>query len=159
VSARWIAAAAIALVLVPGVAIAASSPLSKEQAQAKTVVQNFDSGNILTPVDDGVRLTVRREGSAARLEWTSGGPWRADVFYRVYRHDGPGDDAYCLLSGNVAWYCYSSSTAIATTRDLSYIDPAAPAKATYRIGVGTNWIDDPEAGDVFAFSPPVAVTG
>ena len=30
--------------------------------------------------------------------------------------------------------------------------------ATYRIGVGTNWIDDPEAGDVFAFSPPVLAT-
>jgi hypothetical protein len=25
--------------------------------------------------------------------------------------------------------------------------------------VGTNWIDDPEAGDVFAFSPAAAAAG
>jgi len=158
VSRRWIAVAALALVVVPGAAIATSSPLGREQAQAKTVVQDFDSGNILTPVDDDVNLSVRREGSATRLEWTGDGPWRADVFYRVYRYDGPGRDTDCLSSGD-AWYCYLSATPIATTRDLSYIDPSAPATATYRIGVGTNWIDDPEAGDVFAFSPPAAVTG
>jgi len=36
------------------------------------------------------------------------------------------------------------------------VDSSAPtAGATYRIGVGTNWADDPEEGDVFVFSPPV----
>jgi hypothetical protein len=158
VSRRWIAIAAIALVLVPGVAIAASSPLTREQARAQTVVQTSDSGNILTPVDGGVRLTVRREGSAARLEWSGGGPWRAKVFYRVYRHD-EGSDTTCFQSGAVAWYCNLYGNPIATTRGLSYVDPSAPETATYRIGVGTNWIDDPEAGDVFAFSLPVAVSG
>jgi hypothetical protein len=48
---------------------------------------------------------------------------------------------------------------IATTRDREFVDTSGPARATYRIGVGTNWIDDPEFGDVFAFSPPVSVTG
>jgi hypothetical protein len=48
---------------------------------------------------------------------------------------------------------------IATTRDLSFVDIDAPPTATYRIGVGTNWIDDPEAGDVFAFSLPVEASG
>jgi hypothetical protein len=122
-------------------------------------VQTFDSGYILTPVDDGVRLTVHREGSATRLEWSAGGPWRAEVFYRVYRYDSRGPDTNCYQSGGVAWYCNLYGNPIATTRDLSFIDPSAPTTATYRVGVGTNWIDDPEAGDVFAFSPPVAVTG
>ncbi len=157
VTQRWIAIAAVATVLVPGVAIAASSALGK--TQQKTVVQDFESGNILTPVDDGLRLDVQQEGPARRLSWTDGGPWRADVFYRVYRHDGPGDDTFCLLSGDVAWYCFLSSEIIATTRDLSYVDPDGSPTATYRVGVGTNWADDPEAGDIFAFSPPVAVRG
>ena len=107
--------------LVPGVAIAASSALGK--TQQKTVVQDFESGNILTPVDDGLRLDVQQDGTARRLTWTDGGPWRSDVFYRVYRHDGPGDDTVCLRSGDVAWYCFLSSEIVATTRDLSFVDP------------------------------------
>ena len=158
VSTRWIVIAAVATVLVPGVAIAASSPLSKMQAQDRTVVQNFPSGNILTPVDRSVQLDVRRNGSATKLTW-SGGSWNAKTFYRVYRHDGPGDDTICFLSSGVAWYCILYDEPIATTRDLSFVDRNAPPAATYRIGVGTNWIDDPEAGDVFAFSLPANVTG
>jgi hypothetical protein len=157
VASHWIAVAAIATVLVPGVAIAASSAL--DETQQKTVVQDFESGNILTPVDDGLRLDAKQEGAARRLTWTDRGPWRSDVFYRVYRHDGPGDDTICLRSGNVAWYCFLRSEVIATTRDRSFVDPDGTPTATYRVGVGTNWADDPEAGDIFAFSPPVAVRG
>ncbi len=159
ISTRWIAVAAVVTVLVPGAAIAASSPQSLEQAQERTVLQDFESGNILTPVDTGVRLEVRREGAARRLTWTGGGDWNAQVFYRVFRHDGPGDDTTCFVSGGVAWYCVLYGEPIATTRGLSFIDTEAPPTATYRIGVGTNWIDDPEAGDVFAVSPPVEVRG
>ena len=158
VAPRWIAATAVVAVLVPGLAIAASSPLGKPEAQRKTVVQEL-GGNILTPVDDSVRLAVRQAGSSRRLEWTSGASWRADVFYRVYRHDGPGDDTLCVLSGDVAWYCFLRSEPIATTRDLSFVDPKGSPSATYRIGIGTNWADDPEEGDVFAFSLPAAVSG
>jgi hypothetical protein len=157
VSLRWIVAVAVGTVAIPAVAIAASSPF--EPPPVKSIVQEFDNGNILTPVDDEVELRVERDVSGARLTWTSGGPWRADVFYRVYRHDGPGDDALCLPSSGVAWYCYFRSEPIATTRDLTFVDESAPPTATYRIGVGTNWIDDPEAGDVFAFSPAAAAAG
>jgi hypothetical protein len=159
ISRRWIVLAAAATVLVPGLAIAASSPMSKELAQNRTVVQDFPSGNILTPIDTGVRLDVERDGPARKLSWTSGGSWRAKVFYRVFRYDGPGDDTKCFLSSGVAWYCILYGEAIGTTRDLSFVDPNAPPNATYRIGVGTNWIDNAEFGDVFAFSLPVEVRG
>lgn len=159
VAPRWIAVAAVVTVVVPGVAIALSSPLGKAEAQAKTVLQDFPGSNILTPVDEGVRLDVQQEGTSRRLSWTGGGSWRAAVFYRVYRHDGPGADTNCLLSGGTAWYCFLLSEVVATTRDLTFVDRDAPPTATYRVGVGTNWADDPEAGDVFAFSPPVAVRG
>jgi hypothetical protein len=154
---RWIAVAAVVLVLLPALAIVVSSPLGRTEAQRQTVVQDFESGNILTPVDVGVRLAVRQEGASRRLSWTGGGSWRADVFYRVYRHDGSDEDTVCYQSGGTAWYCLLNSEPIATTRDLSFVDPSAPETATYRIGVGTNWADDPAFGDVFAFSPPVEV--
>src|SRR4029450_230134 len=98
---------AVAAVLVPGLAVAASSPLGEREAQTKTVVQEL-GGNILTPVDDSVRLEVRQAGSSRRLDWTSGGSWRADVFYRGYRHDGPGDDTLRAPSGGGAWECFRS---------------------------------------------------
>lgn len=157
VAGRWVVVTAALTVVIPLAAIAVSSTL--EPPGTKTVVQDFEGGNILTPIDDGLEPDVEQTGSGPRLRW-SGGQWRADVFYRVYRHDGPGDDTQCVAGGGeVAWYCYIRGIPIATTRDLTYVDESAPPTATYRIGVGTNWIDDPEEGDVFAFSPPVAVGG
>ena len=69
------------------------SPRPRRSAgrSTQTVVQDFESGNILTPVDDGRRARRRaRRRTARRLTWTDGGPWRADVFYRVYRARRPG---------------------------------------------------------------------
>lgn len=153
---RWIAVTATTTVALPALAIAVSTPLG--QTQQQTVVQDFEGGNILTPVDDAVSLTIDGDQPARRLTWTSGGPWRADVFYRVYRIAGT-DDTTCLLSGGVAWYCLLDSEPIATTRDLSFVDESPPPVATYRVGVGTNWANDPAFGDVFAFSLPVTAGG
>jgi hypothetical protein len=153
---RWIAVAAAVTVVLPALAIAVSTPLG--QTQEQTVVQDFEGGNILTPVDEAVNLTIAGDGPARRLTWTGGGTWRADVFYRVYRIDGP-DDTTCLLSGGVAWYCILDSEPIGTTRARTFVDESAPPIATYRIGVGTNWADDPAFGDVFAFSLPVTAGG
>ncbi|HEU4355127.1 MAG TPA: hypothetical protein VFT27_06015 [Actinomycetota bacterium] len=153
---RWIAVTVALTVVVPAVALVASSPM---QRPTPAIMQDFPGGNILTPVDDGVALRVASEGGARRLTWKPGASWRADVFYRVYRQDGAGPDLHCALSGSTAWYCYLTGTPIATTRSTSFVDPSPPPEATYRIGVGTNWIDDPAAGDVFVFSPPVAAHG
>jgi hypothetical protein len=150
---RWLLLPAAATVVLPAAAIAASSPLQPPPTRA--VVQSFAEGsNILTPVDSALRVEVTRAGGAQRLTWSGGGPWPARVFYRVYRSDGPGQDTECLISGGTAWYCSLLASPIATTREREYVDPAPPARATYRIGVAANWADDPEQGDVFAFSPP-----
>ena len=156
VTIRLIGVAVAVAIVLPAVAIGVASPLSQTEAQQKTLVQNFESGNILTPIDESVRLAVRQEGSSRQLTWTSGGSWRGDVFYRVYRHVGP-VETVCYQSGGTAWYCELHSEPIATTRDLTFVDPNAPPNATYRIGVATNWANDPQFGDVFAFSPPVEV--
>jgi hypothetical protein len=56
---------------------------------------------------------------------------------------------------NTAWLCVLRSAPIATTRATEFVDTSPPeAGATYRIGVGTNWANDPAEGDLFAFSPP-----
>ena len=157
VQTRWIVVAATATVAMPALAIAISSPLGL--TQQRTVIQDFEGGNILTPIAAAVELAVATDGPTRRLTWTSGGSWRADVFYRIYRHDGPAADTTCLPSGGSAWYCRLDSEPIATTRELTFVDESAPPTATYRIGVGTNWADDPAFGDVFAFSLPVAASG
>jgi hypothetical protein len=74
----------------------------------------------------------------------------------VYRTDGPSDDTECELTEGVSWTCTLISSPIATTREPVFVDTSPPEDgATYRIGVGTNWVDDPAQGDIFAFSPPV----
>ena len=149
----WVVAAAVATVLVPAAAIAASSPVDSPRL---AVFQDDVDNYILTSIEEGVELTATRTNAGVELTWTSGGPWRSDVFYRVYRADDPTQEIECEQSdGANAFYCYLRSTPIATTRDLSFVDASPPeGEATYRIGVGTNWLDDETQGDVFAFSPP-----
>jgi hypothetical protein len=149
---RWIGVTLALTVVVPAAATAAStriSPPTPAIAQPQS-----DGTNLLTPIDDGIALKATREGKRVSLRWTSGGPWRADVFYRVYRSDRPGSDLVCATGNSVSWTCYLYGQPIATTRDTTYVDPNAPQGATYRIGVGTNWANDPDLGDVFAFSDP-----
>lgn len=154
VARRWVVVAAVVTVAVPAVAIAASSPVD---SPALAVVRDDQGNFVLTSVDDSIELTTGRTAAGQRLTWADG-PWRGQVFYHVYRAEG--SDIECENSdGARAQYCYLRSAPIATTREHEYVDPSPPPNATYRIGVGTNWLDDPEAGDVFAFSPPVPAAG
>ena len=99
VSSRWIVAAVVVTVVIPAVAIAAATPLGPSPAQA--VVQDFEAEISSRQSTMAVELRVERTDAGQLLTWTGGGAWRADVFYRVYRYDGPGDDTVCLLSGGV----------------------------------------------------------
>ena len=145
---RWVAVAALLTVALPTVAIAASSPSTRPE---RAVFQD-DAGNfIMTPIAENVELKVERTDDGRLLSWTSGGPWRGEVFYRVYRLEVR--DVECEhTDGATAVYCFIRSLPITTTRDTEYLDPDAPAGTWYRIGVGTNWLDDETQGDVFAFS-------
>jgi hypothetical protein len=44
---------------------------------------------------------------------------------------------------------------LGTTRTPRFRDGSPPAGVRYRVGVATNWRDDPTGGDVYAVSPPV----
>jgi hypothetical protein len=146
---RWVVVAAGLTVAIPTVAIAASAPSTRpERAVFRDDVDNF----ILTPIAEDVELRVVRTDAGQRLRWTPGGPWLGDVFYGVYRAE-EGPDVECEhTDGARSVYCFIRSVPIATTRNREYVDLEGPSGAWYRIGVGTNWLDDDTQGDVFAFS-------
>ncbi|MDQ3378817.1 MAG: hypothetical protein M3546_00625 [Actinomycetota bacterium] len=145
---RWVAVAAALTVALPTVAIAAASP----STGPKRAVFQDDAGNfIMTSIAENVKLEVQRTGDGNLLSWTSGGPWRGDVFYRIYRLET--QDVECEhTDGATSVYCFIRSIPIATTRETEHLDRDAPPGAWYRVGVGTNWLDDETQGDVFAFS-------
>ncbi len=151
---RWIALVAVLTLLVPAAAIAVSTPL---EGPAHALTQD-DAGNfILTSVDESVELRVERAPDGNRLTWNDG-PWRAGVFYRVYRSEG--DDFECEnTDGHPAQSCYFFGTLLESVREREFFDAKASPGATYRIGVGTNWVSDPAFGDVFAFSPAAVPAG
>jgi hypothetical protein len=150
---RWVVVALLLAVGVPAVATAASS---RVQPPTPTVIQEQPDGTtIMTPVDTDIHVKTQRVGNAERITWSGDGPWGADVFYRVFRTDHAGSDTLCVTSNSVSWYCYLKSTTLETTRARSYLDRSPVRAATYRIGVGTNWANDPSQGDIFDFSPPV----
>jgi hypothetical protein len=151
---RWSIVAAVATLALPALAIAAAHPLQPPDPPA--VVQYFPTTTILTPVDDGIAVAVSREGDANALRWTMDDEWRAEVFYQVYRWDGPGPDTLCSTDRESSWSCYLRGSVVGTTRDASFTDLGAPTAATYRVGVGTNWANDPALGDIFAVSPTAA---
>ncbi len=152
VAPRWLVVTAALSLLVPAAFTVASSPIEGPEL----ALTQDDGGNfILTSVDAGVALRAESTPDGTRLTW--GEPiTRANVFYRVYRAVGP--DVECEnTDGHPAQSCYVRGTPIAVTREPEYVDTEAVPGATYRIGVGTNWADDPAFGDVFAFSPPAVV--
>jgi hypothetical protein len=155
VATRWIVVSLLGTVGLPALATAASVQIAPPSPPA--LVQETESGTtILTPVDEGISLEVTRRGSGNELRWAVKSDWRANVFFRVYRADTKDDDILCVTAENAAWNCYLKSTPIATTREQTFVDPAAPEGALYRVGVGTNWADDESQGDIFALSPPVS---
>jgi hypothetical protein len=105
---------------------------------------------ILVPVE-GFELAVRADGDARELSWDvpAGGP---AVFYRVFRSTNDGADVSCEGDGTPE--CELEMVTLGTTRDGRWRDPRPPADATYRVGRGANWKDDPAAGDVYLISPP-----
>ena len=153
VRARWLVTAFVLTIALPAAATAASTRISPP---TPAIVPVTASGEILTPVDSGIALRTEKAGKSLRLTWKDG-PWHAKVFYRVYRSTHPDGDLQCATSNSSTWVCYFVSEQIGTTRDRSFVVTNPSPGATYRVGIGTNWANDPEFGDIFVFSPPERV--
>ena len=109
--------------------------LVPDRAADPAVVQEFPSGNILTPIDD--RIDVSRRAVGRRPEDHVVGPDlpRERLLPRVPKRRAGGRAVRALLRAS-AWSCYLRATPIATTQDREYVDTAAPddGDVTYRIG-------------------------
>ncbi|HWG55343.1 MAG TPA: hypothetical protein VNT58_02345 [Gaiellaceae bacterium] len=136
---------AVALAVVP----AAAAALARPMAQPDAIRVN----GILTPVHTGISVEVGREGVARVVRWAHGDIGRGSVFYRVYRTAAGGADLSCAEGAPVV-DCQLEMLLLGTTREQTWRDGSPPAGAEYRIGIGTNWLDDAEGGDVFLISPP-----
>lgn len=146
---RWVAVAAVPLAFLPIVWVAAARPIHDE---SRAVLQDTGSTQMLTPVDPSIVVRVTPDGEARVITWDD--PHRrAKVFYRVFRTLGAEPDVLCDTKG--AADCVLEMIVLGTTRERRLVDGSPPPGVTYRVGVATNYRDDPAQGDVFAVSPPV----
>ena len=150
VSWRVLAAAGVVFVALPLLAIAVARPLSRDEPEAITI------GSILTPVDRSIDVEVRADGASRSLSWSHRDFGSTEVFYRVFRTAAGGADFDCLAGGSPD--CRLQLLPLGTAREAAFTDLSPPADALYRIGIGTNWRNDSEGGDVIALSPPVRAT-
>jgi 4-amino-4-deoxy-L-arabinose transferase-like glycosyltransferase len=146
---RLLIAAAVLFGLVPLVAAAA-------------LQRTGDAGRVLivheigVPVDGGVGLRATVHGGVVLLRWNDAAEGSTRVFYRVLRSGGP-SDVHCRSTDGVT-NCYFAGGPVATTRATTFTDRPGRGTFTYRIGVATNWLDDPKMGDVFLAGAPATVT-
>jgi len=147
---RPVVAAVVVLAVVPLVAVLVLRPLPSQDANP-AVIQQVGGNILLTATDRGIHVSVKRQGSTRVLTWRTPryGP---KVFYRIYRTDNPRGDTRCENSGGSA-RCFLVSDVIATTTTNRFVDSSPHVQPYYRIGVGTNYLDDPSGGDVFIVSP------
>jgi hypothetical protein len=145
VSRRALIAAVVLLAAVPAVWVTFARPI--EQDESAVLVNG-----ILTPVDRVLLPTIEPEGDANRLTWDAPDTGRAAVFYRVFRAGSASEALECAEHDGAA-ECSVTMVEVGTTRETQFQDEAPPEGALYRVGVATNWLDDPTMGDVFVVSP------
>jgi hypothetical protein len=140
----------VLFVAIPLAAILAPRPLAADAPEAVSI------GSILTPVDDEIRVTVTPDGERRTVTWAHPDFGPTDVFYRVYRTDLQGHDVEC--STHRSPQCLLTMVLLTTTREARYVDGSPPPDARYRIGIGTNWENNAEGGDVVSISRPIPAT-
>lgn len=148
ISRRAAVAAGAILGGLPLVVVGLAQPIDGPK---RAVLQTLTSTELLTPVVADLALTVEPRGVSRIIRWQ---PYdrRDDVFYRVYRTALAGEGVECVVTG--AAKCYLTMLLIGSTSGTSIVDGSPPPGVTYRLGVGTNWLNDPAFGDVFAIGPP-----
>jgi hypothetical protein len=147
---RTLIVVGVLFVAVPLVAVAAPQPLSARDPEAISI------NTILTPVDEAIRVTVTPDGARRTVTWAHPGFGPTEVFYRVYRTEFQGADVECSTTRSPE--CILKMITLATTRQARYVDLSPPEDARYRIGIATNWENNPAGGDVISISAPIAAT-
>jgi hypothetical protein len=146
---RGFVAAAIAVsAVVPLAAFAVATPRGGT-ADAASVAAGTPP--VPVNVDLGVHAAVR--GKQVLLDWHGNGG-----FYRVWRGRPAGGDGFtCDPASPGARQCLVSLPEVGVTHDSHFSDRPPPGRWVYRVAVAANWLNDPQYGDVYLVSLPIAV--
>jgi hypothetical protein len=147
---RTLVVVGVFFVGVPLIAIAAPQPIDADKPEAISI------NTILTPVDQAIRVSITPDGARRTVTWTHPDFGSTDVFYKVYRTEFRGEDVDCGTTRSPE--CVLKMIELKTTREARYVDLSPPEDARYRIGIATNWQNDPTGGDVVSISAPIAAT-
>jgi hypothetical protein len=141
-----VGAALIAVLsLFPIALVAATKPIRGSNADA------FVLGNTLVPTSSAFHPKVAVSGSSVRLDWQSVRSRAGATTYTIYRRSGPAD-VFCGPVKNAPDLCTLYADRVGTTSTTAFVDHPPKGTWTYRIGLTANWLDDPNAGDVYLFS-------
>ncbi|MDQ5819828.1 MAG: glycosyltransferase family 39 protein, partial [Actinomycetota bacterium] len=171
---RPVIAAAAAFGIVPLLLMFVASPVTDGR------VTKLFLENVVVPVDDSFRTSVREAPDGQHISWTKPEFAGVNAFYRVYRArylqiaylggtGGIGDPTLplgvagirCLPRTAGASDCRLEMQPIGTARGNTWLDPDRPlpeGRWSYRVGLVANWIDDPNIGDLVLLSRPVTVS-
>jgi hypothetical protein len=162
---RLIVVTVFLFVLVPAVLLAAT----RVQVGPATVKNDAQSTSI--PVGGGLDLKVQPAVAGTRLSWKTPYDGSIGVFYVILRsrprfpdpsnpQDRTAVDGVACRSrvGGAAQDCHLFMDRVDATRKLHFVDHPPPGRWTYRVALGSNWLDDPSGGDSLLVSRPVTVT-
>ncbi len=163
---RRLGVAIAVFALVPLVLVLAIRPM-----RAPTAVKLFPDG-VFLPIDQGFRAAATVQGPAVTLTWQAKSGPGVKVFYRVLRAPAymrdPETSANppivrgikCVQrSGGAATDCSLFGTlVVGSTFGRTFADKPGPGRWTYYVGMASNWLGDPDFGDILLLSRPVTVT-
>jgi hypothetical protein len=162
---RRLGVAIAVFALVPLLIVVAIRPM-----RSATAVKIFPDG-VFLPIDRGFQAQATVRGAEVDLRWPSKEGSTAKVFYRVLRAPAFTPDPEtaanppivrgikCLRhSGSAASDCsLFGSIVVGSTVMLSLPDHPGPGRWTYYVAMASNWLDDPDFGDILLLSRPVTV--
>jgi hypothetical protein len=104
-------------------------------------------------VDLGLRGAVRN--GQVHLAWKPQSSFGGPVFYRIWRGRRDGLTCPAMSGGKL---CNITLPEIRVSRASAIVDRPASGRWVYRVAVAANWLNDPNYGDPYFVSRPLALT-
>jgi hypothetical protein len=144
------AALMAALSVFPIALVAATKPIRGSRADA------FTLEGTLVPTSRAFEPQARVRNGSVTLRWRSMEPFAGRMTYTIYRTSSTAD-VVCGPVPHAPDLCGLYADRVGTTRAPAFVDRPGSGRWIYRIGATANWLDDPQAGDVYVFSRPLRV--
>jgi hypothetical protein len=163
---RRVGVAVAVFALIPLVVVLAIRPM-----RAPTAVKIFPDG-VFLPIDQGFHAEAAVQGPSVGLTWEPTSGPGVKVFYRVLRAPAYMTDPETAAnppivrgikcqrrSGGAANDCsFFGTVVVGSTFARTFTDKPGPGRWTYYVAMGSNWLADPNFGDILLLSRPVTVT-